>query len=111
MSALSEIDGAIDRLDDSLRSEGLPGLEPPADLCALDEVAEAVAPYKLPAELGRFWERVDAERVEVYTFPRLGGPASALALRGGLREDGAPPILLPVDCASDCYGAIELGSE
>ena len=111
MSALSEIDAAIDRLDDSLRSEGLPGLEPPADLRALDEVAEAVAPYELPAELRRFWERVDAERVEVYTFPRLGGPASALALRVGLREYGAPPILLPVDYASHCYGVVELGSK
>jgi hypothetical protein len=111
VSALSEIDAAIDRLDDALRSSGLPGLGAPADLRALDEVAEAVAPYELPAELGRFWERVDAEHVEVYTFPRLGGPASALALRGGLREYGAPPILLPIDYASHCYGAIELGSE
>jgi hypothetical protein len=111
VSALREIDAAIDRLDDSLRSAGLPGLEAPADLRALDEVAEAVAPYELPADLGRFWERVDAERVEVYTFPKLGGPASALALQPGLREYGAPPVLLPLDYASHCYGVIELRSE
>jgi hypothetical protein len=56
--ALREVDAVIDRLDRSLRSAGLPGLEPPADLRAVDEVAEIVAPYELPAELRRFWERV-----------------------------------------------------
>ena len=111
MSALREIDAAIDRLDDSLRSAGLPGLEPPADGRALEEVAKAVAPYELPAELRRFWERVDAERMELYTFPRLGGPANASALRPDLRENGAPPVLLPIDYASHCYGVIELRSE
>ncbi len=111
MSAHSEIDAAIDRLDDSLRSAGLPGLEPPADHRALDEVTDAVAPYELPAELRRFWERVDDERMEVYTFPRLGGPANALAFQGSLRKSGAPPVLLPIDYASHCYGVIELRSE
>ena len=111
MSALREIDAAIDRLDDSLRSAGLPGLESPADLRALDEVAEAVSPYELPAELRRFWERVDDERIEVYTFPKLGGPANASALRPDLRANGAPPVLLPIDYASHCYGVIELRSE
>jgi hypothetical protein len=111
VSALREIDAAIDRLDDSLRSVGLPGLEPLFDHRALDGVAEAVAPYELPAELRRFWERVDAGRMELYTFPRLGGPANASALRPDLRENGAPPVLLPVDYASHCYGVIELRSE
>jgi hypothetical protein len=111
VSGHGEIDAAIDRLDEALRSAGLPGLEPPADLRAVDEVAKAVSPYELPTELGRFWERVASERIEVYTFPRLGGPADALELQQSLREYGAPPVLLPIDYASHCFGVIELESE
>ena len=111
MSGLGEIDAAIDRLDEALRSALLPGLEEPVDPRAADEVAAAAAPYELPAELRRFWERVDPERMEVYTFPRLGGPAHALELQPSLREYGAPPVLLPIDYASHCFGVIELGSE
>jgi hypothetical protein len=111
MSALREIDAAIDGLGDALRSAGLPGLEAPSDPRAVDAVAEAVVPYELPAELRRFWEQVDPERMEVYTFPTLGGPADALELQQSLREYGAPPVLLPIDYASHCFGVIELGSE
>jgi hypothetical protein len=111
VSAHSEIDAAIDRLDEALQSAGLPGLEPPTDLRAVDEVAKAVGPYELPMELRRFWERVASERIEVYTFPRLGSPADALELQQSLREYGAPPVLLPIDYASHCFGVIELGSE
>ena len=111
MSALREIDAAIDGLDDALRSAGLPGLEEPSDPRAVDAVAHAVVPYELPAELRRFWERVDPERMEVYTFPTLGGPADALELQQSLREYGAPPVLLPIDYASHCFGVIELGSK
>jgi hypothetical protein len=111
MSALREIDAAIEGLDDALRSAGLPGLEAPSDPRAVDAVADAVVPYELPAELRRFWERVDPERMEVYTFPTLGGPAAALELQQSLREYGAPPVLLPIDYASHCFGVIELGSE
>jgi hypothetical protein len=111
VSGHGEIDAAIDRLDEALRSAGLPGLEPPGDLRAVDEVAKAVGPYELPTELRRFWERVASERIEVHTFPRLGGPADALELQQSLREYGAPPVLLPIDYASHCFGVIELGSE
>jgi hypothetical protein len=111
VSGLGEIDAAIDRLDEALRSALLPGLEEPVDPRAADEVAAAAAPYEVPAELRRFWERVDPERMEVYTVPRLGGPAHALELQPSLREYGAPPVLLPIDYASHCFGVIELGSE
>lgn len=113
---MRDIDPAIDRLDEALRAAGLAGLEPPNEMAAVAEVAEAVAPYAVPSELRRFWERVDAERIPVYTFPMVRGPGTALDLLGGLRELGAvpsvpPPLLLPVDYASHCYGTIELGSE
>lgn len=116
MSGLGKIDAAVDGLDDALRSAGLLGLEPPGDLRVVDELAEAVGPYELPPELRRFWERVDAEHMAVYTFPSLRGPTTALELKRGLRELVEtvplvpPPLLLPVDYASHCYGVIELGS-
>ena len=112
-----DIDGAIDRLDEALRSVGVEGLEPPGDVGPVAEIAEAVAPYVLPDELRRFWERVDAERVHVHTFPKVGGPATALSHLRIVREVatpvpiGPPPILLPVDYASHCFGVIELGTE
>ena len=79
---------------------------------ALDEVAEAVAPYELPAELRRFWERVDAERMERVHLPETRRTCECPPrFEPDLRENGAPPVLLPVDYASHCYGVIELRSE
>lgn len=112
-----DIDSAIDRLDEALRSVGVAGLEPPGDVGPVAEIADAVAPYVLPDELRRFWERVDAERVHVQTFPKVGGPATALSHLRIVREVatpvpiGLPPFLLPVDYASHCFGVVELGTE
>jgi hypothetical protein len=117
MSGYVEIDAAIDRLDGALPSAGLPGLEPPSDAASLVELADAVVPYALPQQLRRFWERVDAERIRVFTFPMLRGPGSALWLLRFLRESdhqvplSPPPVLLPFEHASHAYGLIELESE
>jgi hypothetical protein len=116
VTALPDIDAAIGRLDAALRAAGLPGLESPSDVTPIRALAEEVSPYVLPAELRRFWERVDPEGLGVYTFPLLRGPAHSLELLRGLRElgqppFGPPPVLLPLDYASHCYGVIELGSE
>ena len=117
MTVPRDIDAAIDGLDEALRAAGLPGLEPPADVAAIAAISEDVAPYVLPAELQRFWGQVDADRIAVFTFPMLRGPAHALELLRWLRESetpvpiGPPPLLLPIDYASQCHGVIELGSE
>ena len=47
------IDRAIDRLDDALRAGGFEALEAPASREALAEIAEEVAPYRLPPDLER----------------------------------------------------------
>jgi hypothetical protein len=92
-------------------------LEPGNDVASIDVIAGEVAPYALPAELRRFWEQVDPDPIAVFTFPMLRGPANALELLRGLREISGepplapPPMLLPFDYASHCYGMIELGSE
>jgi len=116
MTTFGVIDSAIDRLDEALRAAGLAGLAPPADVAAIDEVADAVAPYSLPSELHRYWERVDPASIAWFPFPRLTGPAEALT-QLQLRRDVdvtvpfvPPPLLLPVDYASHCYGVVELAS-
>ncbi|HEU4971725.1 MAG TPA: hypothetical protein VFT35_07400, partial [Gaiellaceae bacterium] len=117
MSALADIDAAIGRLDAALQAAALPGLEPPSDVRPVDALADEVAPYVLPTELRRFWEHVDPDPIAVYTFPMLHGPAHALEqlrMLGELGQEpplGPPPMLLPFDYASHCYGVIELGSE
>jgi len=117
VSALADIDAAIGRLDAALLGVGLPGLGPPSDVTPVDALADEVAPYVLPTELRRFWEQVDPDPIAVYTFPMLHGPAHALEqlrMLGELGQEpplGPPPMLLPFDYASHCYGVIELGSE
>jgi hypothetical protein len=112
-----DLDAALDRLDEALRAAGLAELQPPSDLAPIAEVSAAVAPYGLPAELRRLWERVDLEGVAVITFPKIGGPAEVLEHLRVLHEIGAPfpfalpPVMLPVDYASHCYGVVELESE
>jgi hypothetical protein len=117
VSALADIDAAIGRLDAALQAAALPGLEPPSDVRPVDALADEVAPYVLPTELRRFWEHVDPDPIAVYTFPMLHGPAHALEqlrMLGELGQEpplGPPPMLLPFDYVSHCYGVIELGSE
>ena len=115
MPASPDIDSAIDRLDDALRAAGLAGLEPPGAIASIDEVESAVAPYELPAELRRYWERVDPASIDWFPFPRLDGPAETLAQLRLVRDFGEPivppPLLLPVDYASHTYGVVELASE
>jgi hypothetical protein len=116
VSTLGEIDAAIDALDDSLRAAGLPGLEEPADVRAVAEVAEAVAPYGLPAELGRFWERVDPASIGDRFFPPLVEPAGALELQKVGDDAGTsvplqpPPTFLVIGYASHVHRSIELSS-
>ena len=110
-----ELDAAIDGLDDALRAAGLAGLEAPTDPSAVDEVAEAAAPYALPDELRRFWARVDPGRLPINLFPRLLEPAGALELQRVDREFhpplGPPPLLLVIGYDSHVHRSIELASE
>jgi hypothetical protein len=112
------IDPAIDRLDEALRAAGLPALQAPADTRALDEIAEVVAPYRLPSDLHRFWQRVDFWHVPV-RGGRLPDPLDAqLALethRLNLQPEFAhlfgPPLLFPIARISERQWSVELASE
>src|SRR5262245_56807995 len=117
VASAPDIDAAIGRLDAALLDAGLPGLGPASDVSAIAAIRDEIAPYVLPDELRRFWVQVDPEPVADYTFPMLRGPAHSRELLRGHREleaqtpIGMPPLLLPIDYASHCYGVIELGSE
>ena len=96
------MDAAIDRLDGVLRETNLDGVTPAAEPTVLGEIDEELAPYMLPRDLRRFWERVDFE-----TLPVLGSglsiplnPDGALADRRMTEEEApglyGPPLLFPV---------------
>ena len=115
---LERIDRAIDRLDDALRSAELAGLEAPDDSRALDEVDEAVAPYRLPLDLRRFWERVVFSKLSIsgWRLANLCDPADALATHRMNNEPEfaglfGPPLLFPIAQISGEQWSVELASE
>jgi hypothetical protein len=78
---------------------------------ALDELAAAIRPYRLPPELERFWQQVDAARLGTEFFPELIAPSLALAVH---RENLAafphcgPAVLLPVAYESQVFLSVDL---
>ncbi len=112
-----EIDSAVDRLDDALRRAGLPPLEPATDEVSLDDVDAAVAPYRLPPDVRRFWELVDPSSLAVRAFPDLIGPYAALKLQRAELEEHLPvptvppPLLFHIGYASHVSLSSELASE
>jgi hypothetical protein len=112
------IDAAIDRLDEALRAAGVAALAASTDGEALVEIGEAVAPYRLPGDLHRFWERVGFRDSSVSGW-RLPEPLDArLALdthRANLEPDVVylfgPPLLFPIARISGDQWSVELVSE
>ena len=115
---MSEIDRRIDRLDDALRRAGLGPLAPARDTAALDAIAEAIAPWALPGDLRRFWQRVEADSFPVsgWRMGTLAAPAVALSTHRLNLEPGfallyGPPLLFPIARHSETQWSIELASE
>jgi hypothetical protein len=80
---------------------------------SLDELVAAIAPYRLPPELARFWQSADPPKLRTRLFPELIGPELALTLH---RENiaafplGGPPLLLPVAYESHVFRSVDLGT-
>src|SRR5688572_4393360 len=72
------VDEALDELNRALTDAGLPRPSPPPDRRDLEALEAAVAPMRLPADVRRFWERVDAQTLMVIPCPELRGPDLAL---------------------------------
>lgn len=89
-----EIDNTIDILLDTL---ALAGVDPPrpSDPAVLEEIAAAIKPLYLPADLRRFWERVDPDTLRVAVYPAFCAPRFALeSWRSARREFPEQPVIL-----------------
>lgn len=117
VGATERADRAIDRLDDALHCAGFEPLAPAPEPAAVDAVDDALAPYALPADIRRFWQRVDFERLSVggSTLPEPCSPRSALATHYANREPEfadlfGPPLLFPIARHSETQWSIELAT-
>lgn len=120
MTSTQPIDAAIDRLQVALEAAGLSALVPADADEILAEIAAAISPYALPADLARFWERVriepDAFPVSGWTMGALSPPVEALeAYRLNIGHESAgsfgPPLLFPVARHAETQWSVELQSE
>jgi hypothetical protein len=114
---VERVDLAIERLDQALRSAGFDSLAPVADREAVAEIDAAVAPYAVPVDLRRAWERVDLQSLQVtgWSTPEWCSPRTALAIhRQNLAEAPllfGPPLLFPIARISGDQWSVELLSD
>ena len=114
---IERVDRVIERLDEALRSAGFDPLAPAADGEAVADIDAAVAPYAVPVDLRRAWERVDLQSLQVtgWSTPEWCSPRTALAIhRQNLAEAPllfGPPLLFPIARISGDQWSIELMSE
>jgi hypothetical protein len=114
---ISAVDRTIDRLDDALRAAGFGELAPAADETFLEELEREIAPYSLPRDLRRLWERVQFSslRVRGYSLPEPCEPRDALDTHR-LNLDPqffplyGPPLLFPIARISGDQWSVELAS-
>jgi hypothetical protein len=113
---IERVDRIIERLDGALRAAGFDPLAPASEPESVGEVERALAPYTLPPELRRFWERVDFSRLPVtgWTLPEPCDPRTALEAHGQNLEEApllfGPPLLFPIARISGDQWSIELVS-
>ena len=65
---------SIDQLSGALVAAGVEAPIPPSDLGPLYELEAVIAPFQVPAEVRRFWERVEPRSLRVGTRVRLIAP-------------------------------------
>jgi hypothetical protein len=87
------IDASIDALTEALEANGVVGPRPPSDPPDLDAIDRALAPMSLPAQVRRFWERVDPASIRVWAHPFPVGPD--FALESWKREGEEFPGMVP----------------
>jgi hypothetical protein len=105
-----DIDRSIDVLIDALAAADVEPPRAPADLEVLERIASAIAPLRLPADLRRFWERIDPLTLRADVFPTLREPQFALQSWRREREKfpQLPAILFLVGYESWSCMSIEL---
>jgi hypothetical protein len=105
-----DIDPSIDALIDALAAADVEPPRAPADLEMLERIATAIAPLRLPADLRRFWERIDPPTLRAEVFPTLRGPRFALESWQREREEfpQLPAILFLIGYESWSCVSVEL---
>jgi hypothetical protein len=98
-----DIDGVIDRLERAYADAGLPPIRQAdgAVHSVTARIAAEIAPLELPAELGRFWSRIDPHSLAGAPYPRPTDPSFALDTWLAHRDETpgmVPRLLFPV-----CY--------
>lgn len=94
------IDDLLDRWIVALQAQGVAPPTSPDDLTVLDEIDWAVAPFRLPEDLRRFYERIDVQTVHVMFRPFLSTLEFALGTRRRHRET---PWTYPTALFEFCY--------
>ncbi len=113
MDPTEDLSHAIDWYLDVIPRSMRPGAGPPPDsdatASALADIADAIAPLRLPAELVWLWQTWDVRRFSLVP-PRLTDPEFALdSWRRNAVESQQPRILFPVAYESWKFRLIELG--
>jgi hypothetical protein len=105
-----DIDRAIDALLHALYAAHVDRPRPPVDLAVLDQIAAEIAPLRLPADVRRFWERIDPATLGVEVFPALCNPRFALETWQSGRSEfpGHPAVLFLIGYESWSCMSIEL---
>ena len=106
---MTEIDARIDALSDALVAAGVGPLRPPEDVAALAQAEALIAPLRVPAEVRRFWQRVDPRTFAAVPAFHPVDPSTALNMWSTGREQFAaqqPAILLLV--GGDGHGCLSV---
>jgi len=104
------IDRSIDALIAALEAADVEPPRAPADLEVLEQIATAIAPLRLPADLRRFWERIAPATLRAEVFPPFCDPRFALQSWQSARQQfpGQPAILFLVGYENWSCMSIEL---
>ncbi|MDQ8042942.1 MAG: hypothetical protein AAGC49_14925 [Brevundimonas sp.] len=106
------IDVALDRLAAAYKTAGLSPIRPAHDAgSVLANIRAEIAPLRLPAELERFWQRVDPSSISVAPYPTPTSAAFALDSWKQHRDTSpgmVPRLLFPVAYQSWGYLFVEL---
>jgi hypothetical protein len=82
-----QIDDTIDALTAALVAAGVDPPRPPADPGWLTEIDATLAPLRLPADVRRFWHRVDPWNLQMSAFPSLIRPDFGLRSWKRIRDE------------------------
>jgi hypothetical protein len=107
------IDESIDGLAEALTAEGMEPPPPPSEPFDLDAIDAEIAPMSLPAEVRRFWERVDPWSLRVWAYPHPSAPHFGLDTWKQHRDEFpgmAPRALFLVGYESWACMSVELDS-